>query len=134
MPRRNAHGGTALRRLAHEYGGPDAIDGPAVTEAARQVAEWAVRAFEEVGTWLGVGVAGLCAALDPEVVVIGGGLSAAGDLLVEPARVALGEKLPGRGYRPIPRLVVAELGPQAGMIGAAELARRIVSSSSGAGS
>ncbi len=116
--------GTALRRLAAEFGAPAGIDGPRVTEAAADGVDWAVRAFEEVGTWLGVGVAGLCAALDPDVVVIGGGLSASGELLLAPARVALGEKLPGRGYRPIPRLVAADLGPRAGMVGAAELVRR----------
>ena len=118
--------GTALRRLAQAYGAPTGVDGPAVTAAAEMGVAWAVRAFDEVGRWLGVGVAGLCAALDPEVVVIGGGLSAAGELLLAPARKALETKLPGRGYRPMPRLVAAELGPRAGMIGAAELARRHV--------
>jgi glucokinase len=115
--------GTALRRAAREHGAPAGTEGPDVTQAAARGVEWATRAFVDVGTWLGVGVAGLCAALDPEVVLVGGGLSSAGDLLLEPARAALIEKLPGREYRALPRLVQAACGPEAGMIGAAMLAR-----------
>jgi glucokinase len=116
--------GTALRRAAVAHGAPDGTEGPQVTAAARAGAGWALRAFDDVGTWLGVGVAGLCSALDPEVVVIGGGLSAAGELLLAPARRALADKLPGREHRTMPRLVGAGCGPEAGMVGAAELARR----------
>lgn len=116
--------GTALRRAALAHGAPDGTAGPQVTAAARSGDDWALRAFDDVGTWLGVGVAGLCSALDPEVVVIGGGLSAAGELLLEPARRALVAKLPGREHRTMPRLVGAGCGPEAGMVGAAELARR----------
>ena len=115
--------GTALRRAAREHGAAAGTDGPDVTAAAEAGTDWALRAFEEVGGWLGVGVAGLCSALDPEVVVVGGGLSDGGELLLEPARTALAEKLPGREHRPMPRLVRAECGPQAGMVGAALLAR-----------
>jgi glucokinase len=115
--------GTALRRAAREHGAPSGVEGPDVTLAAGRGVEWARRALAEVGSWLGVGVAGLCAALDPEVVLVGGGLSSAGDLLLEPARAALFEKLPGREYRALPRLVQAACGPEAGMIGAAMLAR-----------
>ena len=68
-----------------------------------------------------IGVANLVAALDPEVVVIGGGVSAAGDRLLEPARDALRRTLVGADHRRIPGLVAAELGPRAGMIGAALL-------------
>ena len=116
--------GTALRRAALAHGAPDGTAGPQVTSAAREGARWALAAFDDVGTWLGVGVAGLCSALDPEVVVVGGGLSAAGELLLEPARRALVAKLPGREHRTLPRLVGAGCGPEAGMVGAAELARR----------
>ena len=115
--------GTALRRAAREHGAPAGTEGPDITAAAETGTDWARRAFEEVGSWLGVGVAGLCSALDPEVVVVGGGLSGAGELLLEPARTALAEKLPGREHRQMPRLVRAACGPQAGMIGAALLAR-----------
>jgi glucokinase len=84
----------------------------------------------EVGTWLGQGIADLAAVLDPDVVVVGGGVSVLGELLLAPARTQLDRALPGRGYRPGPRVVAAELGPQAGLIGAADLVRRAVTENS----
>ena len=115
--------GTALVRAAVEAGAPDGVTGPGVTEAAAGGTSWAEAAFAEVGRWLGTGLAGLVAGLDPEVVVIGGGLSAAGDLLLDPARSALEDRLPGRRYRMVPAVVAAACGPEAGMVGAATLAR-----------
>ena len=67
-----------------------------------------------MGLWLGQGIADLAAVLDPEVVVIGGGVSMLGEMVLDPARERLERALPGRGFRPGPRIVVAELGPQAG--------------------
>jgi glucokinase len=115
--------GRAIARVGRANGG---LDGPAVTAAARAGERWALEAFDEVGTWLGVGLAGLVSALDPQLIIIGGGLSEAGDLLLEPARTALSGRLPGRGFRTEPRVVAAELGPDAGFIGAAMLARDLV--------
>jgi glucokinase len=115
--------GTALVRAALEAGAPEGVTGPGVTAAADGGTSWAEAAFAEVGRWLGVGLAGLVAGLDPELVVVGGGLSAAGDLLLEPTRAALAERLPGRRYRTVPPVVAAARGPEAGMIGAATLAR-----------
>ena len=60
--------------------------------------------------------------LDPAVVVIGGGVSAAGDLLLDPVRAAFGRQLTGRGHRPLPRSGRRVLGNRAGLIGAADLA------------
>jgi glucokinase len=105
-------------------GDPAAMTGPMVTTAAAAGDDVARHAFEEVGSWLGVGVANLVAALDPEVVVIGGGLVAAGDLLLAPARAALRRSLVGSAYRTVPELRPAALGPEAGMVGAALLAAR----------
>ena len=102
-------------------GNPDLLTGPMVTSAAEEGDLVAHRAFALVGDWLGVGVANLVAALDPEVVVVGGGVSAAGDRLLGPARDALGRTLVGAAHRRVPDLLAAELGPQAGMIGAALL-------------
>jgi glucokinase len=62
--------------------------------------------------------------LDPAVVVIGGGLSEAGELLLGPTRPALERQLSGRGHRPPPELRLASLGNDAGLIGVADLARR----------
>ncbi len=102
-------------------GRPDRVTGPMVTAAAEQGDLVARRAFASVGDWLGVGTANLVAALDPQVVVIGGGVSAAGDKLLDPARAALQRTLVGASHRVVPDLVAAQLGPQAGMIGAALL-------------
>ena len=66
----------------------------------------------------------LIAAFDPGLVVVGGGVSAAGDRLLEPARTALSRSLVGAAYRRVPEVVRAELGPEAGAVGAAELVRR----------
>jgi glucokinase len=104
-------------------GNPDRVTGPLVTSAAEQGDLVARRAFASIGDWLGIGVANLVAALDPEVVVIGGGVSAAGDRLLDPARDALSRTLVGASHRRVPDLLAAELGPQAGMIGAADMAR-----------
>ena len=77
----------------------------------------------EVGRWLGIGMADLAAALDPGMFVVGGGVSAAGDLLLQPARDAFRRQLTGRGYRPEAAIVAAQLGNEAGLVGAADLAR-----------
>jgi glucokinase len=113
--------GRALGRTAAELGSPST--GPAITAAAHAGDPLAVAAYAEIGRWLGVGAANLVAAFDPEIVVVGGGLSAAADLLLGPARVALGEHLVGSGYRTQPELTAAALGPLAGVIGVADLAR-----------
>ena len=77
-----------------------------------------------LGRWLGEGIASLTAVLDPAVVVIGGGVSEAGDLLLEPIRAHFRANLTGRHYRPELEVRAALLGNKAGMIGAADLARR----------
>ena len=123
--RASAQIGTALgRRLLVAAGGRMSdIHGPLVTAKARDGDEEAMAWIADVGDWLGMGIANLVAALDPGVVVIGGGLSDAGDLLLEPARAAFSRGLTGRGHRPEARIVTAELGPEAGLIGAADMAR-----------
>ncbi len=83
----------------------------------------ALRCFQTVGGWLGQGLADLAAILDPACFVIGGGLSGAGVLLLDPARTAFERALTGRGYRPLAEIKVAELGEDAGIVGAADLAR-----------
>jgi glucokinase len=113
--------GKALARYASEADSP--LSGPALTEAARSGDAVALGAYSQIGRWLGTGVANVVAALDPELVVIGGGVSSAGELLLEPARRTLEGVLVGKGFRETPRLVVADLGPLAGAIGAADLAR-----------
>lgn len=101
------------------------ITGPVITELAREGDAMCVELFQEIGQWLGVGIANLAAALDPSCFVIGGGVSAADDLLIAPARDAFRRHLTGRGYRPEARIAKAQLGPEAGMVGAADLARLV---------
>ncbi|WP_372728571.1 ROK family protein [Nocardioides sp.] len=112
---------TLLERLCG--GNPDQLTGPMVTAAAEEGDLVARQAFASVGEWLGVGVANLVAAFDPALVVVGGGVSAAGDRLLEPARTALQRSLVGSPHRVVPPLVRAELGPEAGVVGAAGLVR-----------
>jgi glucokinase len=99
------------------------LTGPLITEAARDGDQTARELLAEIGSWLGVGIANLAAAFDPGMFVIGGGVSAAGDLLLTSARETFKRHLTGRGYRPEARIVVAQLGNDAGLIGAADLAR-----------
>jgi glucokinase len=99
------------------------LTGPVITQAAREGDPTARELLAEIGHWLGVGIANLAAALDPGLFVIGGGVSAAGDLLLSSARQTFQRELAGRGYRPEARIVNAQLGNDAGLIGAADLAR-----------
>jgi len=112
-------------------GVPANLTGPLITAAARDGDPTACELLAEIGNWLGVGIANLAAAFDPGTFVIGGGLSAAGDLLLSSARETFKRQLTGRGYRPEARIVVAELGNDAGLIGAADLARWDVESQAG---
>jgi glucokinase len=111
--------------LATSAGGDaQRVTGQMVTEAAQQGDPAAVGVFEEVGRRLGEGIAGYVNALDPDVVVVGGGVIAAGDLLLEPARRAYRATVMGADHRPDVPIVAATLANDAGAVGAAELAWR----------
>jgi len=120
-----ADAGTAFGRRLLDAAGGSVLDihGSHVTAAAQQGDEEATGWIADVGDWLGVGMAGLASALDPGVFVVGGGLSDAGELLLAPTRAAFSRSLSGRGHRPEARIVAAGLGPEAGLIGAADMAR-----------
>jgi glucokinase len=83
----------------------------------------AMQALRELGGWLGQACASLSAVLDPQLFVFGGGVAAAGDLLLDPIREAYLAHLPARGFHPEPRFTIAELVNDAGVVGAADLAR-----------
>lgn len=132
--------GTALVREARglaESGSPRAariielaggrfedIEGSHVTEAAQEGDPAARDLIEDLGRWLGAGIASLTAVLDPAAIVVGGGVSTAGDLVLTPARGEFIHQLSARGYRPTLEIRSATLGTEAGIIGAADLARR----------
>ncbi|WP_131104233.1 ROK family protein [Ornithinimicrobium sufpigmenti] len=131
--------GTVLRRDGQELvrrGGADAaalseacdgdpgrLSGDDLTRLAREGDPASRAVLGAAGRWLGTGLAGAVATLDPGTVVVGGGLSEAGDLLLDPARATLAQHLLGRGHRPVPPVVPAALGVGAGLVGAADLAR-----------
>jgi glucokinase len=112
------------KRLLELADDVDAIDGPVVTRAAQEGDTAAIDCFTEIGRWLGQGIADLAAVLDPGRFVIGGGVSDAGELLLAPARETYAAALTGRGHRPMAEVVCARLGAEAGLIGAADLARQ----------
>jgi glucokinase len=113
----------AARLLELAGGDPESIIGRMVTEAAAEGDPASLGLLAELGGWLGQGVADLADVLDPAVVVVGGGVSEAGDLLLEPARVAYREGLSAADHRMLLRITAAQLGNDAGLIGAADLAR-----------
>lgn len=114
--------GTALARYVREGG--SSLEGSDITDAARAGDEVALEAFRKVGHWLGRGLADMTSLLDPGVFVIGGGVADAGALLLDPARQSFAEHLSGRGHRPLADIRLARLGNAAGLVGAADLARR----------
>ncbi|WP_349898222.1 ROK family glucokinase [Parafrigoribacterium soli] len=83
----------------------------------------ALQALRELGNWLGQACASLSAILDPQLFVFGGGVALAGELLLDPIREAYLNNLPARGFHPEPEFVIAELVNDAGVVGAADLAR-----------
>ncbi len=102
------------------------LRGPDVTAAAIEGDQFAIELIADVGTWLGKGLSNLAAALDPDLFVIGGGVSDAGALLIDPARRAFQRTLTGRGFRPEARIALAEFRNDAGLVGAADLARHSI--------
>jgi glucokinase len=117
-----AHPESVLFELAG--GDPSNVTGHVVTAAAKSRDPIAVEIMSEVGRRLGEGIAGLVNILDPDVVVVGGGVIDAGELLLEPARRAFVEAVEAPEHRPKVALVPAVMGNDAGAVGAAELAWR----------
>jgi glucokinase len=109
----------AIARLA---GDPETATGAIVTRAALEGDRTAVEILGVVGTRLGIGIAGLVNVLDPQLVIVGGGAVAAGELLLEPARVAFHDTVEAPDRRPSVPIVAAQLGNDAGAVGAAALA------------
>jgi glucokinase len=131
--------GTALLRHAHEAiaanpdrarnilgrgdGTIEGVKGSAITEAARDGDELALSVFEITGDYIGAGIASLAVILDPEAVVIGGGVIDAGEILLNPIRTSMDKYMPFAGKHPHPQIIGAQLGNEAGLVGVADLAR-----------
>jgi len=114
-----APGGERLVELAD---GAGIVTGEAVFAAARQGDEVALALCNEMGFWLGIGVASLVTLFDPTIVVFGGGMMAAGELLLRPTRESLAKHVYACANRQLPSLHLAKVGDQAVLIGAALLA------------
>lgn len=114
-------------RLAQDFGKcPEEISGRAVVRMAREGDELAQAVIKDMGTWLGRGLAMIQDVLDPELIVVAGGVAVDADLLLDYAQNVMGKTIVGAGSRPVARVAVAELGSQAGMIGVAKLARTLL--------
>lgn len=109
--------------LARAGAEPAQIEGSTVTEAAAAGDPLSRELVGEIGTWLGHLLLSVSSLLDPAVYVIGGGVSAAGALLIEPAEVVLLGGLLAGEHRPAPTIRIATLANDAGIVGAADLAR-----------
>lgn len=118
-----AYAGRADRLIELAGGDAHEITGLNITQAAREGDAFAIECFDEIGKWLGQGMADLAAILDPEVFVLAGGVSEAGDLLREPAESSFAQRVTASSRRTMPPIVLAQLGNEAGIIGAADLAR-----------
>jgi glucokinase len=109
-------------KLGRALAGGREITGPLVTELAYDGDPEALEILEALGEWLGVGLANVVNIFNPEVVVIGGGVIAAGELILEPARRVIAERalaLPAAHSR----VEAAHFGAESGMLGAALYAR-----------
>jgi glucokinase len=113
----------AAHLLSLGDGTAEGITGSHVTDAGIAGDPAAVEALARVGHWVGIGLANIAVTLDPGTFVVGGGASAGGDLLLVPARAAFESRLPGAAYRPVADVRLAHLGNEAGLVGAADLAR-----------
>ncbi|MCX2731004.1 ROK family protein [Saccharopolyspora sp. NFXS83] len=128
---------TALEMLAEDSSSPLAaeaakdpgeITGERVAQAAEQGDPVAVRAVGELARWFGEGLALVADVYDPEVVVLAGGVSGSAHLFLPEARRHYAEAITGAGHRPLAQVRVAKRGDEAGIVGAATLAREHIAS------
>lgn len=129
LARQRIEGGAGADLLAAAGGDLNAVTGELVGEAAVAGSPFARDVLQEAGRFLGIGFANIVNIFDPELIVVGGGAAAGtGDLLLDPARDAMTAHVVGHAWRrPVP-VVPAALGADAGIVGAAVLAREAVAS------
>jgi glucokinase len=120
--------GTALMRDARERLGDEFLTQSGLTELLVQGNSHALGALEGVARAMGRGIASLVAVTDPELIVIGGGVASAGDLLLAPIRESFLDTYGAGAKRPVATIAVATMGNTAGAVGAADLARAQITS------
>jgi len=119
----NASPDLARNLLARGDGTLEGLKGHHITEAAREGDPVALAAFSTMASYLGAGIASLCAVIDPSCIVLGGGVIDAGEIFLGPTREAALRLIPFSGKHPYPDIVPAELGNNAGLVGVADLSR-----------
>ena len=118
-----ARAGVLAPMVAGAGGDPGGVRAEQVTDAAARGDEGALAVMERLAWWVALGLANLAAVLDPSLIVVGGGLGEAGEVLLGPTRRAFAGMVEGGGVRPRIDIVGAGLGERAGAIGAALAAR-----------
>lgn len=132
--------GTALADTAREFmaageapvlwrlceGDPAALTGTMVAIAATEQDPAALAAMDDLGRWLANGLSLVTDVLDPEAIVIGGGVSSAAGMFLPLAVSRFGTLITGAGHRPLPRIELARFGDRAAVIGAALQAAAVV--------
>ena len=118
---REAATGHRLGRVAEAAGGPLAVTGEHVLDGARTGDPEALAVVDDFARWVALGLANLTNVLDPEVIVLGGGLASGAEVYLAPIRRWFGELLYQPHLRRLPRLEFAVWGPRAGAVGAALL-------------
>ena len=122
--------GTALPDTVRELRGsyettlPDNPSGVAIAQAARDGDPLGVAVMEDFARWLGQGLSIVADILDPELIVLGGGVAGDADVYLDTARETMAQSIVGAGHRPLARVATAALGSAAGMIGVADIARQ----------
>jgi glucokinase len=99
------------------------LTGIILTSAAKNGDEIAIAAFNKQADWLGAACASYALLLDPQAIVVGGGVVDAGELFLEPVRKAMFSYMPFGESHPLPKIIAAKFGNDAGLIGAADLVR-----------
>jgi glucokinase len=123
MAREAAQAGRGGRMVDLAGGDPESVRGEHVTAAADEGDADAIAVVGRFAWWVAVGLANLANILDPELIVLGGGIIESEAVILEPTRAAFRTLLEGAQYRPTIDLVAAHLGERAGAVGAALLAR-----------
>lgn len=113
----------ARNLLARGDGTLEGLKGEDITAAAREGDPVALAAFNTMASYLGAGIASLCAVIDPSCIVLGGGVIDAGEIFLGPTREAAIRLIPFSGKHPYPEIIPAELGNSAGLVGVADLSR-----------
>ena len=123
LAREAAQAGEAPRVVELAGGDPEGVRGEHVTRAATDGDAGALAIIGRFAWWVSLGLANLANVLDPECIVLGGGLVAAGPVLLAPVRAAFAGLVEAYEQRPAIRIVLAELGPRSGAVGAGLLAQ-----------